>query len=115
MTASFDWRPNYEELISVEAGTEHITVETRHPWYSTLGIYRHYQTKVSARNTTVQFIPTFLFGLPSALKTKLYQDTPLETLITGMLTESVTNDRIIIQTFMATVAFTVVLLLKMKY
>ena len=115
LTASFDWRPEYEDLISVDARTDHILVETRHPWYSSMGIYHHYDTVISARNTTVQYIPTFLFGVPGGLKTKLYQDTPAESLIRGMFTETVTNDRIIIQTFMATVALTVVLLLKMKY
>ena len=113
LTASFDWRPEYEEIISVDG--DNIKVDTRQPWYSSMGIFHHYQTIISAKNTTVQFIPTFLFGVPSVLKTKLYQDTQWNALISGMFTDSVTNDRIIIQTFMALVALTVVLLLKMKY
>ena len=95
-----------------------IQIESQHPWYSDLGIYHHYHTIISHQNTTIQFVPTFLFGVSSALKTRLYPDLASinsTTPVRGMLTRSVTMDRLIIQSFMSLVAFTVVILLKLKY
>ena len=43
--ASFDWRTDYKERITLEA-SKRPTIESSHPWYSVLGIYHHYSAEV---------------------------------------------------------------------
>ena len=111
--ASFDWRPEYSDKISVEAGSR-VKVEAEHPWYSQLGIYHHYTVQLSQDNTTVQFVPRFMFGLPPLIMTRMFPppDVADKIPVLGMLTSTVSGDRIIIQTFMSTVALTVIMMLK---
>ena len=69
--------------------------------------------RLTQDNTTAQFIPRFIFGLPPTLMSKMfptYDTVPTR----GMVTENVLGDKIIIQSFMACVAIIVIVLLKTK-
>ena len=91
-----------------------LMVEAEHPWYSQLGIYHHYSLQLSQDNTTLQYVPRFMFGLPPLIMSRLFPspDAADKIPILGMFTNTVNGDRIIIQTFMSSVALTVIIMLK---
>ena len=113
--ASFDWRSDYKERITLEA-SKRPSIESSHPWYSALGIYHHYSAQVSeVTNSTlaIQFRPRFMFGLPPILMARMFPDAASLPVL-GMMTSTVSRDRVIVQTIMTLVASSVVVLLKIK-
>ena len=113
--ASFDWRSDYKERISLNA-SKSPTIESSHPWCSALGIYHHYSVEVRpVTNSTlaIMFRPRFMFGLPPGLMTRMFPDASSLPVL-GMMTSTVSGDRVIVQTIMALVATSVVILLKTK-
>ena len=114
--ASFDWRSDYKERISLNASSKRPTIESSHPWCSGLGIYHHYSAEVRlVTNSTlaITFRPRFMFGLPPSLMTRMFPDASSLPVL-GMMTSTVSGDRVIVQTIMTLVATSVVILLKTK-
>ena len=113
--ASFDWRSDYKERITLEA-SKRPSIESSHPWYSALGIYHHYSAQVSeVTNSTlaIQFRPRFMFGLPPSLMARMFPDAS-SLPVQGMMTATVAGDRVIVQSIMTLVAISVVSILKMN-
>ena len=109
LEAAFDWRSHYTDTISLDKKA--LEWKPNYPWYSQFGIYNHFEVKLTQQNTTVQFIPRFIFGLPPTLMAKMfptYEIIPTR----GVVTENVIGDKIIIQSFMASVTIIVIMLLK---
>ena len=83
-------------------------VEHSHPWYSKFGIYNHFHTQTE--DSTIMFIPNFMFGAPQAVLDGLYggaEGIP----VVGMMAQSTGRDRIMVQCFMNMVVIAVVFLL----
>ena len=111
LKATLNWRQQYSNKIYLE--NEMLVVENNYPWYSPFGIYNHFKVETAQKNTTLQYVPRFLFGLPAQLLEKQYPSS--ESIPTrGLMTKSSMGDRIIIQIFMSAVAVSVVVLLKLN-
>ena len=61
----------------------------------------------------IQFRPRFMFGLPPSLMARMFPDAASLPVL-GMMTSTVSRDRVIVQTIMTLVASSVVGLLKIK-
>jgi len=113
LRAELEWRSNYAAELSHDWWSSSISVTEKHPWYSAFGIYSHYHTQV-VNGATVRFIPNFMFGLSLEWIQKLYPGGAAEIPITGMITDSVDRDRVIVQCFMNLTIVGVILVLFMN-
>ena len=111
LKATLNWRQQYSNKVYLEK--DMLIVEKDYPWYSLFGIYNHFKVETAQMNTTLQYVPRFLFGLPAQLVEKQFPSSdsiPMR----GLMTGSGFGDRIIIQIFMSSVALSVVVLLKLN-